>query len=154
MRASSSTCSAITLVPGSRCNRSAVSSAASDAPEKSTGTRIVQTPSMVLPRSSAAAGGSGRHRPVSCRKGRGAAADRVALGLVLHSPTDRLIRVYSVPATQPQFVILQNEAQILGYFVGTSVKVHRDWEVGAGLRLSANVKANVTIVSDEKRLDE
>lgn len=79
---------------------------------------------------------------------------RIALGLLLHSPVDRLIRVYSRPATDPQFILLQNHGQILGFFVGGSYRISNSLAVGAGTRLAANVHADVTLVTTDRGTEQ
>ena len=81
---------------------------------------------------------------------RGALADRLAVGLLLHSPTDRLIRVYSLPPTVPQMVILGDDSQIVGFFGGLSVKLTKALAIGAAVRLSANVHADVAITTTDR----
>ncbi len=84
---------------------------------------------------------------------KGAMQDRLALGVVLHSPTERLIRVYSRPATEPQFVILQNHSEILGLYLGASARIGKGFSAGFGARLAANVRAQVEIIGTARALD-
>lgn len=79
--------------------------------------------------------------------------DRLAIGLVLHSPNEKLIRVYSRPATEPQFVLLQNHAQVLGLHVAGSIKIGKGFSTGFGMRLAADVRARVEIIGGSRSLD-
>ena len=84
---------------------------------------------------------------------RGPLENRLTLGLLLHSPNDKLIRVYSRPAQEPQFVILQNHAQVMGLFAGGALRLSPAVAIGAGTRLLANVGARVRVVGGERGVE-
>lgn len=83
----------------------------------------------------------------------GALANRITVGVLVHSPNDRLIRVYSRPADEPQFVLLQNHAQVLGVYVGGAVRATKSLSLGAGTRLAANVRAQVELQGSNRGVE-